>query len=91
MGAASAEALAEAGFALMLAGRREEKLEETRARVLEKHPDAKVEIRATDVADPAECEALVGVIAYLATEAPEFLTGSTLYVDGGQTAIAPVP
>ena len=34
---------------------------------------------------------LAGVIAYLATEAPEFLTGSTLYVDGGQTAIAPVP
>lgn len=238
MGAASAEALADAGFALMLAGRREEKLEETRARVLEKHPEAKVEVRATDVADPAECEALVaetvdwlggvdvavtaaatfepvhtlemtaeawdacldivlrgsllvavaaakrmrdagggriifissingavsepetahysaakaainslarslavdlaahkipvnavspgwvdtpmiaefveeatpedlgrinplarlgrphelaGVIAYLATEAPEFLTGSTLYVDGGQTAIAPVP
>jgi hypothetical protein len=31
------------------------------------------------------------VIAYLATDAPEFLTGSTLFVDGGQTAIAPVP
>jgi NAD(P)-dependent dehydrogenase (short-subunit alcohol dehydrogenase family) len=36
-------------------------------------------------------EELAGVITYLATEAPEFLTGSTLFVDGGQTAIAPVP
>ncbi|MFN8151840.1 MAG: SDR family oxidoreductase [Solirubrobacterales bacterium] len=36
-------------------------------------------------------EELAGFITYLATEAPAFLTGSTLFVDGGQTAIAPMP
>lgn len=36
-------------------------------------------------------EKLAGVVAYLATDAPMFLTGSTLFVDGGQTAIAPMP
>lgn len=36
-------------------------------------------------------EELAGFIAYLATDAPDFLTGSTLFVDGGQTAIAPMP
>lgn len=36
-------------------------------------------------------EEIAGVITYLATDAPDFLTGSTLFVDGGQTAIAPVP
>ncbi len=36
-------------------------------------------------------EELAGVIAYLATDAPSFMTGSTLFVDGGQTAIAPIP
>lgn len=36
-------------------------------------------------------EEIAGVITYLATDAPDFLTGSTLSVDGGQTAIAPVP
>lgn len=36
-------------------------------------------------------EELAGVITYLATEAPMFLTGSTLFVDGGQTAVAPMP
>ncbi len=36
-------------------------------------------------------EEIASVVTYLAAEAPEFLTGSTLAVDGGQTAIAPVP
>jgi NAD(P)-dependent dehydrogenase (short-subunit alcohol dehydrogenase family) len=36
-------------------------------------------------------EEIAGFITYLATDAPEFLSGSTLYVDGGQTAAAPMP
>lgn len=38
----------------------------------------------------AKPEELAAVIAYLATDAPGFFTGSTVVVDGGQTAIAPV-
>lgn len=38
--------------------------------------------------DPDE---IAGVIAYLATDAPMFLTGATIFVDGGQTAAAPMP
>lgn len=34
---------------------------------------------------------IASVVVYLATEAPTFLTGSTLFVDGGQTAAAPLP
>jgi NAD(P)-dependent dehydrogenase (short-subunit alcohol dehydrogenase family) len=59
MGAASAEALASAGLSVMLAGRRQEKLEEVRDRVVEKVDGARVEVRSTDVAVPEECEALV--------------------------------
>ena len=36
-------------------------------------------------------EEIAGLIAYLATDAPDFLTGSTLFIDGGQTAVAPLP
>ncbi len=36
-------------------------------------------------------EELAGFVTYVATEAPAFLTGSTLFVDGGQTAVAPMP
>ncbi|MEZ5078014.1 MAG: SDR family oxidoreductase [Solirubrobacterales bacterium] len=59
MGAATAEALAAAGLAVMLAGRREDKLEEVRNRIAERVDGAKVEIRSTDVAVPEECESLV--------------------------------
>ncbi len=59
MGAASALALAEAGFDLMLAGRREEKLNETKASVDAAGSGVEVRVRPTDVADPAECEALI--------------------------------
>lgn len=59
MGAAAAEALASAGFAVMIAGRREEKLKEVQERVRESVDGAKIEVRATDVAAPEECEALV--------------------------------
>lgn len=59
MGAASATYLAAAGFDLMLAGRRIEKLEEVKAAVLEANPGSRVEVRSTDVAVPAECNGLV--------------------------------
>jgi NAD(P)-dependent dehydrogenase (short-subunit alcohol dehydrogenase family) len=36
-------------------------------------------------------EEIASVVLYLATEAPLFLTGTTLFVDGGQTAVASVP
>jgi meso-butanediol dehydrogenase/(S,S)-butanediol dehydrogenase/diacetyl reductase len=38
--------------------------------------------------DPTE---IADFIVYLATAAPPFLTGATLFVDGGQTAVAPLP
>lgn len=59
MGAASAQSLAAAGFDLMLAGRRAEKLEEIKAGIASSSPDARVEVRSTDVAVPSECDALV--------------------------------
>jgi NAD(P)-dependent dehydrogenase (short-subunit alcohol dehydrogenase family) len=36
-------------------------------------------------------EEIASVVAYLVTEAPEFLVGTTIFVDGGQTALAPMP
>ena len=36
-------------------------------------------------------EEIAGVVVYLAAAAPDFLTGSTIYVDGGQTAAAVMP
>ncbi|MBS1842780.1 MAG: SDR family oxidoreductase [Actinobacteria bacterium] len=36
-------------------------------------------------------EEIANVIAYLVTDAPEFLTGAVLFVDGGQTAMLPRP
>lgn len=36
-----------------------------------------------------EPEEIASVVAYLATDAPAFLTGATVLVDGGQTASAP--
>lgn len=59
MGAASAKALAAAGFAVMLAGRREDALERTRDEILQADDDAQVEIRSTDVGQPDDCEALI--------------------------------
>jgi NAD(P)-dependent dehydrogenase (short-subunit alcohol dehydrogenase family) len=40
---------------------------------------------------PAEPHEIARVIRFLALEAPPFLTGSTLFVDGGQSALAPMP
>jgi NAD(P)-dependent dehydrogenase (short-subunit alcohol dehydrogenase family) len=36
-------------------------------------------------------EEVANVIEYLALDAPDYLTGSTVFVDGGQTAMAPLP
>jgi 3-oxoacyl-[acyl-carrier protein] reductase len=36
-------------------------------------------------------EEIANVITYLAGDAPLFLTGATMFVDGGQTAVAPLP
>jgi NAD(P)-dependent dehydrogenase (short-subunit alcohol dehydrogenase family) len=43
---------------------------------------------AARVADPAE---IANVVRYLVVAAPTFLNGGTIYVDGGQTAMAPTP
>ncbi len=59
MGRATAKSLAAAGFAVLIAGRRQEMLDETRAEILAAVPDAVVETRATDVGRPEECDALV--------------------------------
>jgi 3-oxoacyl-[acyl-carrier protein] reductase len=40
------------------------------------------------VATPEE---LAGFVSYLLTDAPAYLTGAALTVDGGQTALAPMP
>ena len=40
------------------------------------------------VGQPSE---IGNVVAYLATQAPSFLTGTTVFVDGGQTTTAPAP
>jgi NAD(P)-dependent dehydrogenase (short-subunit alcohol dehydrogenase family) len=53
IGAASARLLAEDGAAVLLMGRREDALEETRARILKTAPDARLEIYAGDATDEA--------------------------------------
>jgi NAD(P)-dependent dehydrogenase (short-subunit alcohol dehydrogenase family) len=34
---------------------------------------------------------IANVIEYLVVDAPDYLTGATIFVDGGQTAMAPLP
>ena len=36
-------------------------------------------------------EEIANVIEYLIVDAPDYLTGATIFVDGGQTAMAPLP
>ena len=36
-------------------------------------------------------EEIANVVTYLLTDTPEFLVGTTVFVDGGQTALAPMP
>lgn len=47
--------------------------------------------RLNPLARVGEADEIASLIRYLAVEAPPFLTGATLVVDGGQTAIAPMP
>jgi NAD(P)-dependent dehydrogenase (short-subunit alcohol dehydrogenase family) len=47
--------------------------------------------RINMLARAATPEEVAGVVSYLLTEAPAFLTGAALTVDGGQTALAPLP
>jgi NAD(P)-dependent dehydrogenase (short-subunit alcohol dehydrogenase family) len=59
IGRATALALAQRGYALLLAGRREAALDETRELAMDKAPEAQIETRVTDVAQPADCNAVV--------------------------------
>jgi 3-oxoacyl-[acyl-carrier protein] reductase len=59
IGRATAIALAKRDYALLLAGRREQALDETRELALEQAPAARIETRPTDVAQPAECDAAI--------------------------------
>ena len=36
-------------------------------------------------------EEIASLVLYLVRDAPEFLSGSTIFIDGGQTAAAPLP
>lgn len=47
--------------------------------------------RLNPVGRLGKAEEVADVLAYLAADAPLFLTGATLLVDGGQTAVAPLP
>jgi len=47
--------------------------------------------RVNPLARAGEPEEIANLICYLAVEAPAFLTGSTLSIDGGQTAVASMP
>jgi len=39
----------------------------------------------------AEPDEIANLVRYLATDAPTFLTGALLMIDGGQTIMAPMP
>jgi NAD(P)-dependent dehydrogenase (short-subunit alcohol dehydrogenase family) len=47
--------------------------------------------RVNPLGRPGRPEEIANVVRYLVTEAPEFLYGTTIFVDGGQTALAPMP
>ncbi|MGN6608740.1 MAG: SDR family NAD(P)-dependent oxidoreductase [Jatrophihabitans sp.] len=47
--------------------------------------------RVNPLGRPGRPDEIAEVIAWLVTDAPEFLTGATIAVDGGQTALAPLP
>jgi NAD(P)-dependent dehydrogenase (short-subunit alcohol dehydrogenase family) len=52
---------------------------------------AEVMQRICPTARAAEPEEIANLVRYLVTEAPEFLTGSSIVIDGGQTAMAAMP
>jgi NAD(P)-dependent dehydrogenase (short-subunit alcohol dehydrogenase family) len=47
--------------------------------------------RVNPLARVGEAAEIGNFVGYLATEAPSYLTGATLFIDGGQTAAAPMP
>jgi NAD(P)-dependent dehydrogenase (short-subunit alcohol dehydrogenase family) len=47
--------------------------------------------RLNPLARPAEPDEIANVVAYLAIQAPSYLTGATITVDGGQTVKAAMP
>lgn len=47
--------------------------------------------RVNPLGRPGRPEEIANLARYLVTEAPEFLMGTTIYIDGGQTALAPMP
>lgn len=47
--------------------------------------------RVNPLGRAGRAEEIANVICYLILDAPEFLTGSTITIDGGQTAMAPLP
>ncbi len=59
IGAATAKALAEAGLKVAIAGRSEDKLNAVRDDIVASVEGAEILVKPTDVADPAQCEALV--------------------------------
>ncbi len=85
IGRATAAALSRAGFAVVVAGRRREALEETRAQITAELADAIVEVRPSDVGKPDECEGLVadtvdrlGRVDVVVTAAANFEPAHTL-------------
>ena len=47
--------------------------------------------RVNPLGRPGRPEEIARLVRYLLTDAPEFLVGTTIYIDGGQTALAPMP
>lgn len=62
MGYAIAKGLAEAGAAVVVHGRSNERVAATRKRLLEEHPDADVSAVAADLADEAAVDRLIGAM-----------------------------
>lgn len=47
--------------------------------------------RVNPMGRAGRADEIAGLVRYLIVEAPDFLTGATIAIDGGQTALAPMP
>ncbi len=47
--------------------------------------------RVNPMGRAGHADEIAGLVRYLIIDAPDFLTGSTITIDGGQTALAPMP